>query len=156
MSTRDIDFFATITVGKDVINSNNDSTSALFGHELEHIDQGTFLAWSIQGEVMAYQTEYRIRDAAGIGQSSNTRDSMDNNGTPFDPNNYQDLVDARGGFLQPGYDLWYEPTLPWGPNTVHGLSEGINTMTGVYSQAVQGAFSLFDPLVTDLQDLFTP
>ncbi|MCP5099662.1 MAG: RHS repeat-associated core domain-containing protein [Chloroflexi bacterium] len=144
MFVRDTGLGATITVGKGVINAITGSTSALFGHELEHVSQGVHQAWSIQGELLAYQTEYRIRDAAGIAQSSRTSAAMsgDGRGSAYDPNNINDLLDARSGFLNTApYNTPLEPTLPWGKQitytTVQTLNTGLN-------RAVTGATAISD------------
>jgi len=104
-----------------VVKSFDRSDIALLGHELEHVSQGTFQAWSIQGEVLAYQVEYRIREAMGIAQPSNTNGAMGNwgeiNRKPYDAQSYKDLIEARYGFLNDEgepYNAWLEPNLPWG------------------------------------------
>ncbi len=92
---------------------------ALLGHELEHVSQGTWQAWSIQGEVLAYQVEYGIREAMAAGQTPNTEGAMGELSSvrpPYNANSYPDLAEARSGFLgdqgEP-YNVWYEPNLPW-------------------------------------------
>ena len=115
---------ATINIGRGVITEHLRGDIALLGHELEHVSQGTWQAWSIQGEVLAYQVEYRIREAMGgiLGQdiqTPNTRGAMgqlDPPRSPFDAQSYSDLEQARSGFLGDpwdGYNVWYEPNLPW-------------------------------------------
>jgi RHS repeat-associated protein len=114
---------ANIYVGKEVVVGYERGDIALLGHELEHVSQGTWQAWSIQGEVLAYQVEYRIREAMGavLGQdiqTPNTRGAMGQLNplrSPFDAQSYSDLQEARSGFLGPGkpYNVWYEPNLPW-------------------------------------------
>ncbi|MBX7253355.1 MAG: RHS repeat-associated core domain-containing protein [Candidatus Promineofilum sp.] len=111
---------ANIYIGKDVVAGLELGDIALLGHELEHVSQGTWQAWSIQGEVLAYQVEFRIREAMNTPQTSNTNGAMGRLGTitrePYDAQSYKDLVEARSGFLggeNEPYDVWYEPNLPW-------------------------------------------
>jgi hypothetical protein len=121
---------ANISIGKDVTAGFNRSHIALLGHELEHVSQGTWQAWSIQGEVLAYQVEYGIRAAMGeiMGQdiqTPNTRGAMgllNPPRSPYDAHSYSDLEQARSGFLgdpwEP-YNAWYEPNLPWAQEIDH-------------------------------------
>ena len=109
---------ASIFIDMNVVSGLDRGNIALLGHELEHVSQGTWQAWSIQGEVLAYQVEYGIREAMGIPQSSNTDGAMGKMDKPvrepYDAQSYMDLVNARSGFLggegEP-YDVWYEPNL---------------------------------------------
>jgi RHS repeat-associated protein len=116
---------ANIYVGKDVVAGFEPGDIALLGHELEHVSQGTWQAWSIQGEVLAYQVEFRIREAMNIGQTLNTIGAMgqlDPVRPPYDARSYPDLEEARSGFLGDSgdpYNVWYEPNLPWGQEIVH-------------------------------------
>ena len=112
--------FVDIHIGKDVITRMKQGEIAVLGHELEHVSQGILQAWSIQGEVMAYQVEYSIRDAMGIGQSRNTQASMEEAPSVqpkrvYDPYSLSDLLHARNeGFLNTKtYNRPWEPTLPW-------------------------------------------
>jgi hypothetical protein len=143
-----------ITIGKDVVTRYDRKEIALLGHELEHVYQGSLLAWSIQGEVLAYQTEYRIRDAMGVAQSSNTQAAMDGDGRgyPYDPYNLNDLIDARSGFLnQHPYNQPIEPTLPWNQQigywTIEELCNVASTATTIsefFIQGVENGLNLFN------------
>lgn len=115
---------ASIFIDMNVVSDFDRGNIALLGHELEHVSQGTWQAWSIQGEVLAYQVEYGIREAMGgiLGQdiqTPNTRGAMGQLNpprSPFNAQSYSDLEQARTGFLgdpREPYNVWYEPNLPW-------------------------------------------
>jgi RHS repeat-associated protein len=129
---------ASIFIDMNVVTGLDRGDIALVGHELEHVSQGTWQAWSIQGEVLAYQVKYRIREAMGavLGQdiqTPNTRGAMgqlDPPRSPFDSGSYSDLQEARSGFLGPGkpYNVWIEPNLPWGQELGRAYSAGQKEM----------------------------
>jgi len=118
---------ATISMDMNVVKAFDLSDIALLGHELEHVSQGTFQAWSIQGEILAYQVEYQIREEMGVGQSDYTRGAMGHGvREPYDANYYPDLQAARDdpAFLGMSdvYDVFYEPNLPWGLEIKYRIS----------------------------------
>jgi hypothetical protein len=149
------DWLADIKIGKDVISRQNRKEIALLGHELEHLSQGAWLAWSIQGEVLAYQVEYAIRESMGVGQHNKTTGALTGGdaGGPLDPYNYYDLLEARRTFLDtPRYNQPWEPNVPWNNLSFHGanaLNRASASATAVYdfmARGVQNAGSL----VTDI------
>ncbi|HFE65882.1 MAG TPA: hypothetical protein ENJ93_01355 [Chloroflexi bacterium] len=101
---------------------------------------------------MAYKTEYKIRDAMGIGQSSRTRAVMsgDGRGSPYDPYNFDDLKNSRSGFLNTEpYNTIFEPTLPWDQQahyqTIRGLNRasiGATAIANFMRQGVENGISL--------------
>ena len=119
---------ASIFIDMNVVSGFERGNIALLGHELEHVSQGTWQAWSIQGEVLAYQVEFGIRKAMGVRQSSYTNGAMgifeDHTRASYDASSYHELLEARTGFLDPqgglvDYNVWYEPNLPWAQETDH-------------------------------------
>jgi RHS repeat-associated protein len=148
---------AGIWMGREVVKTLKKSQIALFGHELEHVSQGQSQAWSIQGEILAYQVEYRIRDAMfGVGQTINTRaaQSGDKRGYPYDANNYQDLLNARhGGFLDyDPYNQLLEPTLPWDQQLSHYTSQAGQYIAGRISQSAKQIEKEINALATNVID----
>lgn len=128
---------ATILIDMNVVSGFDPGDIALLGHELEHVSQGTWQAWSIQGEVLAYQVEYRIRASMGQEQTVYTNGAMgileDHTRAPYDANSYEDLLEARTGFLSDPrgnvqYDIWLEPNLPWGPQIGRTFLAGLEEM----------------------------
>lgn len=155
MSTHhfNIDMVA-IHMGWEVVTRSRPNEIALFGHELEHIWQGQAQAWSIQGEIMAYQTEYRLRASIpGATQSPNTDAAMLGDGRsgnrPYDPYDRNDLLIARHhGFLDTRtYNRWYEPNWPWGREIPYQISRACDP----FKQEIEKAWTL----ITDLAELIS-
>ena len=139
---------ATISIDMNAVLDFEPNVIALLGHELEHVSQGTWQAWSIHGEVLAYQVEFRIREAMGINQSPLTNGAMGrfegHSRAPYDANSYADLLEARKGFLSDPrvgvkYDTLLEPNLPWGQEIgrvyVAGLGDMIRSLNVDYLSA---------------------
>jgi hypothetical protein len=68
-------------------------------------------AAAVEGEAMDEDQSVYTNGAMGIFE--------DHARTPYNANSYEDLVEARTGFLSDPrgnvkYDIWLEPNLPWG------------------------------------------
>ena len=142
---------ASIFIDMNVVSGFDRGNIALLGHELEHVSQGTWQAWSIQGEVLAYQVEYGIREAMAAGQTPNTEGAMGELGSvrpPYNANSYPDLAEARSGFLgdqREPYNVWYEPNLPWRREITYRAWQSAGQSELVQSLIVNSASWLITP-----------